>query len=280
MDTLTIRTMLPEELNIAVEWARIEGWNPGINDAAIFYKADPTGFFVAELAGEVVAVGSAVKYDPEFAFCGLYIVAPAYRGKGYGLALTKHRLNYCQDANIGIDGVLENVDIYKRIGYKPYYHNKRFQKRATHSESNLDQVKTITQEHLAAIASYDRQCFPAERDAFLTAWLTQAHGKAVCIIENGQICGYALRRKCVEGYKVGPLFADSKANAQSLFTALQQDIIGETIILDVPENNPHAIELAHDENMEVVFETMRMYQKGLPEIASNKIFGITTFELG
>ena len=36
-----------------------------------------------------------VAYDDNFAFCGLYIVAPGYRCKGYGLELTRHRLNYC-----------------------------------------------------------------------------------------------------------------------------------------------------------------------------------------
>ena len=128
MSEFTIRPMLADELKIAIDWAAREGWNPGLNDAELFYLADPNGFFVGELNGEIVAVGSAVTYDHTYAFCGLYIVAPEHRGKGYGLTLTKHRLANCGDRNVGIDGVLENVEIYKRIGYVPYYQNKRFQK--------------------------------------------------------------------------------------------------------------------------------------------------------
>ncbi|MBE0366976.1 GNAT family N-acetyltransferase [Pseudoalteromonas aurantia] len=279
MSELIIRTMLPHELKVAIEWARIEGWNPGLEDATLFYQADPEGFFVAELAGDIVAVGSAVRYDTHFAFCGLYIVAPEHRGKGYGLALTKHRLAYCGKRNIGIDGVLENVEIYQRVGYQPYYQNKRFQKCATaHDVSST--IQDVTVQHIDAVIAYDKQCFPAKRDMFLKGWLQQKNGKALCVIENGQVRGYAVRRQCVEGYKVGPLFADSKAVATQLLGALQQDIIGEIIILDVPENNPLAIELAIGEHMEVVFATSRMYQHGLPDIAHHKIYGITTFELG
>ncbi|MBQ4852321.1 GNAT family N-acetyltransferase [Pseudoalteromonas sp. MMG012] len=279
MSELIIRTMLPHELKVAIEWARIEGWNPGLEDATLFYQADPEGFFVAELAGDIVAVGSAVRYDAHFAFCGLYIVAPEHRGKGYGLALTKHRLAYCGERNIGIDGVLENVEIYQRVGYQPYYQNKRFQKCATaHDVSST--ILDVTVQHIDAVITYDKQCFPAKRDTFLKGWLQQKNGKALCVIENGQVRGYAVRRQCVEGYKVGPLFADSKAVATQLLGALQQDIIGEIIILDVPENNPLAIELAVGEHMDVVFATSRMYQHGLPDIAHHKIYGITTFELG
>ena len=52
------------------------------------------------------------------------------------------------------------------------------------------------------------------------------------------------------------------------------------MLLDVPENNPDAIKLAENNDMSVVFSTARMYQQGLPNINNNKIFGITTFELG
>ena len=279
MSEFTIRPMLADELKIAIDWAAREGWNPGLNDAELFYLADPNGFFVGELNGEIVAVGSAVTYDHTYAFCGLYIVAPEHRGKGYGLTLTKHRLANCGDRNVGIDGVLENVEIYKRIGYVPYYQNKRFQKLAN-ATTRSAHVVDITKEHIPHILTYDKPCFGATREQFLAAWLLQPQGKSVCFLQNGEIKGYAVRRKCQQGYKVGPLFADSPDIALSLFQALQVDIQGEQIILDVPENNPQAISLAESERMDVVFATMRMYQKTIPATARDKIYGITTFELG
>ena len=42
---LQVRTMRPDEISIAVNWAAAEGWNPGLADDACFAAADPGGFF-------------------------------------------------------------------------------------------------------------------------------------------------------------------------------------------------------------------------------------------
>jgi len=277
---LHIRTMKQNEFSIAINWAKAEGWNPGVHDAELFYQADPTGFFVGEINNQIVAVGSAVNYDNNFAFCGLYIVAPEHRGKGYGLALTKHRLKYCGERNIGIDGVLENVGIYKDIGYVPYYQNYRYQFNASH-KTNIDQnIIKISQASLAQVLDYDRQCFPANRELFLISWITQNDAKSLLYMLDNEVKGFIVRRKCHQGHKIGPLFADNDQIAAQLLNAIQTDIKDETVILDVPGNNPDAINLAESLNMEVVFSTARMYQKGMPNINNSKVFGITTFELG
>ncbi|MCJ9429838.1 GNAT family N-acetyltransferase [Kordiimonas marina] len=275
-----IETMTRADVRTAVDWAAREGWNPGLYDAETFYAADPKGFFKGVLDGEIVATGSAVCYDDAYAFCGFYIVAPEHRGKGYGLALTKARLAYAGDRNVGIDGVLENVSLYERIGYKPFYQNCRFQAPARRPTAVSANIRPVTINEFAALRAYDRQCFPARRDVFLKAWLFQPEARALAYVEDGLLKGYALRRTCREGHKVGPLFADDADVAAALFDALQDDIEDEPIILDTPENNPEAVRLAESRGMEKVFATMRMYQKGLPDLAYGKIFGITSFELG
>ncbi len=277
--TYQIQSMRAEDVRTAIHWAGNEGWNPGLHDAETFFAADNSGFFKGVLAGEVVATGSAIIYDDTYAFCGLYIVAPDHRGKGYGLELTKARLTYCGDRNVGIDGVLENVRIYERIGYEAFYENCRYQKTANAAHI-APEIRTIKRSDFSAVKTYDRQCFPAARDAFLEAWLWQADGRAIGFFEDGTLKGYALRRKCLEGHKVGPLFADNADVAVALFDSLQGDIEGELIILDTPKNNAESINLAKSQHMEKIFATARMYQKGLPAIDAGKIFGITTFELG
>jgi len=56
-----IRPMKRDEMNLAVEWAAAEGWNPGLNDAEPFYAADPGGFLLGLKDGEPIAMISAVK---------------------------------------------------------------------------------------------------------------------------------------------------------------------------------------------------------------------------
>lgn len=275
-----IRRMRADEIQIAINWATQEGWNPGIHDAKTFYQADSNGFFIGEIGDRAVSVGSAVAYDDQFAFCGLYIVHPAYRGQGYGIALTRERLRYVGQRNAGIDGVVENIPIYQRIGYRLAYHNSRYRGIAVDPASVDKRVVPLSQLPIENIEAYDRLCFPARRRKFLYAWINQPDAKALGLVENGQLRGYAVRRRCVEGHKIGPLFADNDGIADALFQALQQDIAGEAIYLDIMEINPAAQRLVDKYNMQVVFTTGRMYLKGQPKLDDEKIFGITTFELG
>lgn len=125
MDDYQITRMTSDEISTAVEWARQEGWNPGLNDAECFYCADPT-VFAGKLNGQTIAVGSAVNYDDYFAFCGFYIVDKNYRSQGYGIQLTQARRAYIGDRNAGLDGVLDMIDNYASIGYKFAHYNARY----------------------------------------------------------------------------------------------------------------------------------------------------------
>ena len=62
----SISVMTPAEMAIAIDWARREGWNPGLQDAAAFRCADPSGFLLGRLGDQPVATISAVKYGDDF----------------------------------------------------------------------------------------------------------------------------------------------------------------------------------------------------------------------
>ncbi|MFA5019183.1 MAG: GNAT family N-acetyltransferase, partial [Methylobacter sp.] len=98
-----IRTMSRDEINVAIDWAASEGWNPGLYDADCFYTADPEGFLVGELNNEPVATISAVKYGETFGFIGFYIVKPDYRGQGYGIQIWNAGLERLSGRNVGLD---------------------------------------------------------------------------------------------------------------------------------------------------------------------------------
>ena len=86
-DSFRVRTMLPGEVALAVDWAAAEGWNPGLTDASCFAAAAPDGFLLGEFAGAPAAILSVVNYDEHFSFLGFYIVRPDLRGRGLGLRI-------------------------------------------------------------------------------------------------------------------------------------------------------------------------------------------------
>lgn len=282
MKNYTISNLNEEEVeSIPIQWARKEGWNPASDDVKAFYAQDPHGFFAGRLNDEPIGCCSAVVYGDTFAFFGFYIVKKEFRHMGYGIQMTRHRLQYVGDRNIGLDGVINMTDKYARIGFRPAHINIRYQ------VQNLSQVKRdphislISQSLIPKIERYDRLYFPASRPAFLKEWLKQTSNRiSLAYIDEGVIKGYGTIRHCFNGYKIGPLFADSFDVAEKIFQSLASEANGDIIFLDIPEPNLLALKLVEKYKMIECFKTLRMYTKEIPDINLDHIFGITTFELG
>ena len=273
-----IKTMSRAEVDLAIAWGAAEGWNPGLEDAACFYAADPNGFFLGVLDGEPIACVSAVTYGDSFGFLGFYILQPEHRGGGYGLGIFNAAMAYLGDRNAGLDGVVAQQHNYRKSGYRFAYRNLRYEGTGRGRDgADVVAAGSIPFDELAA---YDRMCFPAPRDGFLKCWIGLPDSTALAIRRETALAGYGVIRRCRRGHRIGPLFADDPAAAEALFGALCARAAGEPVFLDVPEPNGAAVELAERHGMRVIHETARMYTKGAPEIALERIFGVTTFELG
>lgn len=99
-------------------------------------------------------------------------------------------------------------------------------------------------------------------------------------MHGGSLAGYGLARPCRTGFKIGPLFADDEATAERLMNELVAAIGNQPFFLDIPERNAAARRLVERFGMSPVFETARMYTGEPPPEPMERIFGVTTFELG
>ncbi|WP_170360303.1 GNAT family N-acetyltransferase [Ruegeria arenilitoris] len=288
MSDYIIRPLTAAEVEHAVDWAGREGWNPGKHDAECFRTTDPDGFLGGFLNGEMIASVSAVNYDETFAFLGFYIVKPEFRHHGHGLEIAQHALAHCSGRNMGLDGVVEQQDNYRKSGFTFAYNNYRFAGTKSRMLAKLgtrqnDQITDLTQAS-DALKDYDRELFPAPRDLFLGNWLSAYSHVSKVFTENGRIRGYATLRPCLTGYKVGPLFADNSDIARALLaailTAIPEDHNEHEVFVDMPQPNPSAFALSDELGLDKVFETARMYSDYEPDIDLSRIFGVTTFELG
>lgn len=277
----TIRPMVRQEVDIAVDWAAVEGWNPGLHDADCFYAADPNGFFIGLIGDEPIATISAVKYGNSFGFLGFYIVKPEHRGKGFGIKIWNAALAYLSGRTVGLDGVIAQQDNYKKSGFALAYRNIRYQGTGggqSPADSGIVQLSTISFEQICA---YDKPFFPDSRVEFLRRWIDRPQSVALGMLRNHELAGYGVLRVCRSGYKIGPLFADSPELAEVLFLALKAHASeGSPIFLDTPETNTAALDLVSQHKMTAAFETARMYKEGSPDLPMNRLFGVTTFELG
>ena len=286
MDELEIGPAQGDDFACAIDWAAAEGWNPGLDDLAAFRTADPDGLILGRLDGRPVGSISAVRYGERFGFLGFYIVIPQERGKGHGMALWTAAMDRFGDRIVGLDGVVDQQDNYRRSGFVPAGRNIRFTGPAPGSPPADDAaaVRPMEPDDLPAVLAYDRPFFADERTGFLTAWVQPRAGVArTCHVaaRDGAISGYGVIRACRAGHKIGPLFADDARTAEALFLSLASTLRpGEQVSLDVPEANGEGTRLADRYGLSPSFETARMYRGPAPELPLPRTFGITTFELG
>ncbi|MEM1309698.1 MAG: GNAT family N-acetyltransferase [Cyanobacteria bacterium P01_D01_bin.71] len=283
MSNYTIKPMTRADLAIAIEWAAAEGWNPGRHDADCFYATDPSGFLMGWLDGQPIAAISVVKYDATFGFLGFYMVRPEFRGRGYGWQIWQAGLASLKGRTVGLDGVVDQQRNYLKSGFQLAYRNIRYEGYGDGAAPPAaDSIVPLSSLPVDQIIEYDRALFPAERSTFLRCWLAQPESCAVGIVADGRsLTGYGVLRPCRHGYKIGPLFADTPAQADTLFLALRAQVpAGQPFYLDVPEVNAAAVALTQQYGLTSMFETARMYLPTVPELPTNQIFGVTTFELG
>ncbi len=276
-----IKAATRQELEYVIAGAADEGWNPGLHDADCYYPVDPQGFLLGCLDGAPIASLAAIKYDEACGFLGFYIVKPGYRGQGYGKQILAAAMDYLAGCNIGLDGVVEQQANYQRLGFQLAFRNSRYQCQGGGMLPIMAGIVNLTSLPFERVAAYDRPFFPARRQAFLKTWIGQPESVALGILQDGHLAGMGVLRKCRAGYKMGPLYADSLEGAEALFLALKAHAsASEPIYLDVPEANRHAVRLATRQGMQRVFETARMYSGPPPDLSMDRLFGITSFEIG
>ncbi|MBW9066094.1 GNAT family N-acetyltransferase [Rhizobium herbae] len=276
-----IRKASRADLDILIDWAAREGWNPGLDDAAAFWAADPEGFWIAEEDGVVAAGLSLVRYGAAYAFLGLYLAHPDYRGRGIGYALWREAVSAAADRTIGLDGVVAQQDNYRKSGFAYAHANFRYGGEVQCTEPPGTELVSVSPVHVPMLIDYDARFNPARRDDFLREWLKPLSTReSFALIRNAEVLGYGTIRACREGHKIGPLFADTETGADLIFRKLVTSVGAGRVYLDLPEPNAAARALCDRYNLKPVFETARMYRGPVPDLPLGQIYGITTFELG
>ena len=275
-------------LRSALAWAATEGWNPGLHDAEPFFVADPGGYLGLEVDGRIAVVASVVRWSDRYAFGGLFIAAPDVRGEGLGFAMMQAALAFAGDRTIGLDAVLEQEPLYARNGAVASSTTTRWRwersldpcpetddASGTGADATVD-ARTLA---IADLVVFERDCVAGDRTAFLTAWLAAPDSVARAVVTDGALRAWGLRRPCVEGHRIGPLFATDADAAEAVWASMTAGVDGP-VFLDAPDPNTIARTLTARHGMTPGFTTRRMYFGPDPGLDLDRVVGVTTLELG
>ncbi len=277
-----IRKLDSAESRTMVDWAAAEGWNPGLHDAAAFHATDPHGYWGLFDGDALIATISAVRYPSGFVFVGFYICRPDRRGEGLGYRLWQQVLGGLNSDCVGLDGVVDQQANYRKSGFALAHRNIRCGGTPTVPTGDDRDLRTLAPKDAVPIASFEQaqRLFPSDRSDFLAAWFAMPGTVAYAIDDASGVTGYGAVRPCGTGWKIGPLFAKSYDDALALVRKLVRAAKDGPVFLDVPEPNEAARRLAAQLGLTQAFETARMYRGRAPQLALDRIFGITSFELG
>lgn len=273
-----VRAMRADEIGLAVDWAAAEGWKPGLGDAQCFAVVDPGGFLVGEFEGRPAATISTVVYDDRFAFLGFYIVRPDLRGRGFGMRIWQAGMAHAGSRSVGLDGVVAQQANYRKSGFALAYNNIRYGGVPALAGA-ADTTVALRDVPFDVLNADDARIFPAPRAAFLAAWIGGPRHRGLALIRDGELVAWGVIRPCRRGRRIGPLIADDRSAAEAVFSALVAGGEGD-VFIDVPEPNRAAGELATAHGLAPVFETARMYSGPFRPLAVERVFGVTSLELG
>lgn len=271
------RTVSLSELETVLDWAAEEGWNPGLDDAAAFHAADPQGFFVALEDDTPVAAISVVNHSDDFAFLGLYLVRPGWRGRGLGFGLWHTAIAHAGSRTIGLDGVEDQQANYARSGFAHAGGTTRYGGRAMARRDPM--IRTATEREIPALISLEASASGWPKPAYLAAWLRGTETRQTFLLEdNAGIAGFATIRRCRSGAKIGPLVCKDAEAARRLIehgaAALNADIM-----IDVPSTSTDLDALCREFGFTPGFRTARMY-RGKAPATRHPCYGVTSLELG
>ena len=289
--------MTRSELEMVIGWAIKEGWNFGKHDIDAYYETYPESFKLLLLDEKPIGGISIVIYDNNFAFLGLFIVDKAYRGSGYGAHLWNWSMSFLDKelGNKGISGlyaVPKQISRYQLSGYQVNSALQRWQGLPSKNElsvinKNIINISNNINSLFNQVLEYDKKVFSAGRESFIKNIIKLPQTKAFIYYDDQKISGYGILRPCQNGFRLGPLYADSLESAKSLAEALFNTIARseEPIFMDSPTANKFIqlfieyFNLSHVSNYNTTFMFKGECPKYLIEHI-DKNYAVASLELG
>lgn len=311
--SFTIRPLQRADIDTVTDWARQEGFAPGLGDVSIYRQTDRQGLWLGWLGDEPVGCIAGVRYNAAYGFIGLFLVVPGQRGRGYGVRLWRHALEHLADLPcIGLEAAPERVEDYAGWGFEPASPTIRWRWDGADAELALLAPPTpaaalpaaepdAAPDSLAASAGpwcllegagipeaavqrFDARREPSPRPHFLHQWLRHPAGSVLAAVDRSGVChGFGRIRPCLllqgEGWRIGPLVADSPEVARALLEGLLQRHPG-VVLIDQPGANQTAGPLLAQLGFRPISRTLRMHRGAAPAVSLADVYGLACLELG
>jgi GNAT superfamily N-acetyltransferase len=281
-----IRPLARAELDVVLAWGDSDP-APDPHDAAAIWDADPSGLWGVEVDGVLVAAASSLAHQGQLGRIGFIAVRPEMRRRGIG-QLTMQFLaddlvaRLAPGAAVTLDASIETIDHAERLGFVAVGSVTRVRGTAEVGRRgpHTGEIRALTAVPFELVMGLDTLHTGVLRESLLRTWIEPPGGLALGVYERGELLGMGALRRSRTGLAIGPLYASEPDVAQDLFSALTSPHAGAAITLDVPAENPAAVEFAAAHGLTTQSSRTTMALGDLPVLPVDTVYGITSYELG
>ena len=249
----TIRTLRRDEMPLGHRMAAHEGWNPGFTMPTVSMQPTPRASLSPSTRARPMGCISAVSYAGRFGFIGLYIVAPAWRGRGVGISLWKAGHGTGSPASgrprrrARAAGQLPPQRLRTGVEQRPLRRHRTAAGPPCRPRSSARPRSTSPRS-----APTTSACFPRPAKPSCAAGSRCPTQQASLACDAGSPCGLGTDpHDAATATRSAPLSPTTFAIANALYAALSASVpAGDAVYLDVPLPNADAVALAKTQDMQ------------------------------
>jgi GNAT superfamily N-acetyltransferase len=221
----------------------LAGWNQTPADWERFLAASPSGCFVAEVNGQAVGTAATIVYENRFAWIGMVLVDPEFRGRGIGTRLLESAIEFLDGMGVPtmkLDATPQGKPIYEKLGFSTEFEIERW---AFERPARGEQPQPSARAPLAKILSWDREVFGADRSELLRSLDRESPDFTITVGAEGELAAYALGRRGSRADHLGPWVSRNEAGARELLDEFLRRSKRESIVVDGVKRSPFALAL-------------------------------------
>ncbi len=263
----TLRQMSHGDIPGAVALCAAAGWTQQAPDWERLLNWSPDGCFVlVEPDGEIIGTVSTTPYDTALAWIGMMIIKPVHQRQGLGRQLMRAVLDHLiarGTERIMLDASEAGRPLYTKLGFRELGKVERWEGKA--STYLGARGRPLQDKDLPALLELDQHLFGVDRSILLTDMIREFPDLAWVDYEQNQLEGYLLGRRMRNGIHLGPWMSWSARAAEHLLRAAFEQLQGQSITLNIPDNNGRSLMLARNHNLKRIRHCSRMiYGDAMP----------------
>ena len=256
----TLRRMTPEDIPAALALTERVGWLHEAADWARLLHWSPEGCFVLdEPETGLVGTVSTTPYDKALGWIGMLVVSPERQHQGLGRELMRAALDHLiarGTERIMLDSSEAGRTLYQRLGFREVCKIERWEGRA--STYLGPRARRMRPDERPAVFALDATLFGLDRQHILSRLMDEFPDLAWVDYEGSSLMGYLLGHRRRGRVYLGPWMSLSVPAAERLLRVAFEQLQGQTVVLNIPDNNGRSLILASDHNLRRIRHCTRM----------------------